>query len=199
MAAPNPDAATVAAATVASAPATPLVSRPVPVAVAALGFCALAFACYPFGAGAVIAAFMAAVLVVLTATDLERRVIPNRVVLPAAAIVLVARVAFFPGRWLEFILSALLAGLAFLIPNLINTSLMGMGDVKLAFLLGAGLGWSVGAALMLALLSVFPVALATVIRGGLSARKTALPFGPFLAFGGVFVLIVPHLAGFGAG
>lgn len=182
----------------AAASATPLVSRPVPVALAGLGFSALAFACHPFGAGAVIAAFMAAVLAVLAATDLERRVIPNRVVVPAAAIVLLGNLAFFPDRSLEFVVAAVAAGLVFLIPNLINRSLVGMGDVKLAFLLGAGLGWSVAPALMLASLSVFPIALAIVIRGGLSARKSTLPFGPFLAFGGLFVLVVPHLAGLGA-
>jgi prepilin signal peptidase PulO-like enzyme (type II secretory pathway) len=70
--------------------------------------------------------------------------------------------------------------------------------VKLVVLLGAGLGWSVAGALALAFLSVFPVALAIVIRGGLSARKSTLPFGPFLALGGLFVLLVPHLAGLGA-
>ncbi|HWF51595.1 MAG TPA: A24 family peptidase [Solirubrobacteraceae bacterium] len=182
----------------AAAPPQALVSRPLPVALAALGFSALTFASYPFGAGAVIAALMATVLVILTVTDLERRVIPNRIVLPAAAIVLVARVAFFPDRALEFIVAALGVAFVFLIPSLINRSLMGMGDVKLMLLLGAGLGWSVAGALALAFLSLFPVALAVVIRGGLSARKTTLPFGPFLAFGGIFVLLVPHLAGLGA-
>lgn len=182
----------------APAPAPALVSRPLPVALAAFGFSVLAFASYPLGAGALIAAVMATVLVILSVTDLERRVIPNRVVLPATAVVVLARVAFFPTHALEFIIAALGAGVVFLIPTLINRSLMGMGDVKLVVLLGAGLGWSVAGALALAFLSVFPVALAIVIRGGLSARKSTLPFGPFLALGGLFVLLVPHLAGLGA-
>jgi leader peptidase (prepilin peptidase)/N-methyltransferase len=80
-----------------------------------------------------------------------------------------------------------------LIPNLINRSLMGMGDVKLAVLLGAGLGWGVVGAVTVAFLSMFPVALGTLIRGGLAARKTTLPFGPFLALGGLVILIVSHL------
>jgi prepilin signal peptidase PulO-like enzyme (type II secretory pathway) len=50
---------------------------------------------------------------------------------------------------------------------------------------------------MIAFLSLFPMALATLLRGGLSARKIALPFGPFLALGALLVLIVPSLAGFG--
>ena len=62
--------------------------------------------------------------------------------MPAAAIVLVAQVAFFPATD-EFILAAIAAGVFFLIPNLMNPSLMGMGDVKLVVLLGAGLGWGV--------------------------------------------------------
>jgi prepilin signal peptidase PulO-like enzyme (type II secretory pathway) len=172
-----------------------VLQHPVPVAVVSAVFAGLALATYPPGAGAVRAAFMAVVLVVVSATDLERRIIPNRIVLPAAAILLFANVAMSPGHASEFILAALGAGVAFLIPNLFSASLMGMGDVKLVVLLGAGLGLGVVGAIMIAFLSVFPVALVTVIRGGLAARKTTLPFGPFLAFGGLVVLIVPHLIG----
>lgn len=175
----------------------PLVRHPVPVAVVSAVVAALAFVSYPLGAGAVAAAFMAVVLVVLSAADLERRIIPNRIVLPAAAILLVAHVAMTPGDSAEFIVAAIGAGLAFLIPNLINSSLMGMGDVKLAILLGAGLGSGVVGAVMIAFISVFPVALVMLVRGGRAARKAALPFGPFLSLGGLAVLIVPHLIGLG--
>lgn len=172
-----------------------LLRNPVPVTLLAFALAVLAFTSYPPGADAVIAAFMAAVLVVLAATDIERRIIPNRIVLPAAAIVLVARVAVTPDRSLEFVLLAMAAGAALLLPNLLNRSVMGMGDVKLAVLLGAGLGWAVVGAIMIAFLSIFPVALATLIRGGLAARKGTLPFGPFLALGALVVLIVPRLVG----
>jgi leader peptidase (prepilin peptidase)/N-methyltransferase len=155
----------------------------------------LAFVSAPTVAEAFIGAFVAFVLVVLAATDLERRIIPNRVVLPAAAIVLVANIATSPEHSPEFILAAVAVGIAFLIPNLISASLMGMGDVKLMMLLGAGLGWGAVGAIMIGFLSVFPFALAALIRGGISARKATLPFGPFLAFGGLLVLIGPHLAG----
>jgi prepilin signal peptidase PulO-like enzyme (type II secretory pathway) len=169
----------------------------VPVAVLSGALAVLAFTGYAPGPRAVVGAFMAAVLVVVAATDLERRIIPNRVVLPAAAITLTANVAFFPGRAGEFVLAALGAGVAFLIPNLVNRSLMGMGDVKLVLLLGAGLGWGVVGAVTIGFLSVFPVAVAVLIRGGLSARKATLPFGPFLALGGLVILILPHLTGLG--
>jgi leader peptidase (prepilin peptidase) / N-methyltransferase len=157
----------------------------------------LAFASYSSLADRLIAAFIAVVLVIVAATDLERRIIPNRVILPALAVVLVARTATSPSpRWL---LAALGAGLFFLLPSLINSSAMGMGDVKLATFLGAGLGTAVIGALLLGLLCAVPFAVAKLLRGGLAARKSTLPFGPFLAFGGLVILIVPRLIGVAGG
>jgi leader peptidase (prepilin peptidase)/N-methyltransferase len=172
----------------------PLLRHPAPVAVVAFAFAVLAFTSYRPGASALVAAFLAAVLVVLAATDLERRVIPNRVVLPAFALTLVARVLINPGSSVKFAVAALAAGAVFMLLSLAGRSWMGMGDVKFILLLGAGLGGGVVQAVMIAFLSLFPVAVATLLRGGLAARKATLPFGPFLAFGGLIVLIVPHLA-----
>jgi prepilin signal peptidase PulO-like enzyme (type II secretory pathway) len=146
---------------------------------------------------AAIAAFISATLVVVAATDLERRVIPNQVVLPATAIIVLARIATSPGRSFEFVLAAVGAGALFLLPNLIGRSAMGMGDVKLALFLGAGLGWGVIGAITIAFVAIFPVAVGTLVRGGLAARKAALPFAPFLALGGMVILIVPRLVGLG--
>jgi prepilin signal peptidase PulO-like enzyme (type II secretory pathway) len=174
----------------------PLLPYPGKVAPLAIAAAVLAFAVFPLDASAFIAAFLAAVLVVLSATDIERGIIPNRIVLPATAVVLIARIAFFPGRALEWILAAVLAALALFLPRLLNASAFGMGDVKLALLLGAGLGWGVALALPLAFVLVFPAALLVVVRGGLAARNNTLPFGPFMAFGALIILIVPHLAGF---
>jgi leader peptidase (prepilin peptidase) / N-methyltransferase len=173
----------------------PLFRQRVPVALISAAFALLAFTSQPSGAEALIAALMAAVLVVLAATDIEHRIIPNRIVVPAALIALLAHSAVTPGRSTDFFLAAVTGGIAFLIPNLINRSLMGMGDVKLVALLGAGLGWGVLGAVSLAFLSVFPVAVLMLIRDGAAARKATLPFGPFLALGGLVILIVPHLAG----
>jgi leader peptidase (prepilin peptidase)/N-methyltransferase len=159
----------------------------------AIALGALAFASYPLGAGAVIAAFVAVVLVVLAAIDIERRIIPNRIVLPAAGIVLVARVAEFPDRGLEFAIAAIATALILLLPNLLNASAMGMGDVKLGLLLGAALGWGAIGAILVALLCVGPVAAAIVIRGGASARKATMPLGPFFAIGALVILIAPRL------
>lgn len=183
--------------TVDSAGPAPLLQNPVAVAVVAAACGAVVFVASLPGAEAVVAAFMAFVLVILAATDLERRIIPNRIVLPAMVIVLIANIAISPGRVTAYVLPAIALGVVFLIPNLIRGSLMGMGDVKLIMLLGAGLGWGAVGAIMVAFLSVFPFAVAALIRGGMAARKTALPFGPFLTFGALVILVVPHLLGSG--
>jgi prepilin signal peptidase PulO-like enzyme (type II secretory pathway) len=69
-----------------------------------------------------------------------------------------------------------------------------MGDVKLGLLLGAALGWSAVGAVALAFVCSFPVALAVLLRRGLAARDTAIPFGPFLSLAALIVLYGPHLA-----
>ena len=89
----------------------------------------------------------------LAAIDIEQRIIPNRIVLPATAVILVAHIAIEPGRTLELILAPLAGGALMVLPNFINGSAIGMGDVKLALLLGAGLGWGVIGALLVGFIS----------------------------------------------
>jgi leader peptidase (prepilin peptidase)/N-methyltransferase len=170
-----------------------LLRRPASVTPFMLVVVALAFATLPLDR-AVVAAFAGSTLVVLSAIDIERGIIPNRIVLPAAAIVLVAQLALFPGQASEWALAAVLAALALMIPQLVGRSWMGMGDVKLALLLGATLGWGVLGAVLIAFLCTFPVAVLVLVRGGLAARKTTIPFGPFLALGALIVLFGPHLS-----
>jgi prepilin signal peptidase PulO-like enzyme (type II secretory pathway) len=169
--------------------------RQVPVGLLAAGLAALAFVSYPLGPGAVIAAFFAAVLVTVAAIDLRSFTIPNRIVLPATAVVLAAQIVFYPRHALQLVLASLLVAALLLLPHLLSSASMGMGDVKLALLLGAMLGWGAVGALMIAFLAVLPFALATILRGGLAARKVALPFGPFMALGALVVLIAPGLPG----
>jgi leader peptidase (prepilin peptidase) / N-methyltransferase len=177
------------------APSRPgaLVSHPLRVGVVMVATAALAFASYPTIARSALAAFFAGVLIVLAAIDLEHRIIPNKIVLPATAIVLAAHIAIEPGRTVELIVAPLAAAVFLFLPNLFTSSAIGMGDVKLALLLGAGLGWGVIAALLIGFLATVPFAIAVLIRGGAAARKTMLPLGPFLAFGGLVILIVPRL------
>ncbi len=174
----------------------PLLGTPglvVPFVVAAV---ALALGAYPLGGTALLAAFVAAVLVLLAAIDLEHRIIPNRIVLPAAAVALLGRIALTPGHAAQYTLAALLAALFLFLPRLLNADAMGMGDVKLGLLIGAALGWGAASALALGLLFVFPVALVIVIRRGVAtARRTTIPMGPFLVLGALVVLLGPGLAG----
>ena len=150
---------------------------------------ALVVACglrFGLTADAVVAAFFCAVLVVISAIDLERRIIPNRIVLPATAIVLVAQTLLHPS--LEWTLAALGAALFLFVPLLVYPAGMGMGDVKLALLLGAMLGRNVAAALMIGLIAGVIPSVFLLARHGMGARKKAIPFGPFLALGGVVAL-----------
>ena len=148
-----------------------------------IGACVLAFG---LSAQAAVAAFFCATLVAVSVTDLERRVIPNRIVLPAAAIVLVAQMALQPSP--EWALGALGASLFLFLAALAYPAGMGMGDVKLALLLGAMLGRTVPVAMMTAMLAALVPAIVLLARHGSAARKMGIPFGPFLALGGVVTL-----------
>jgi leader peptidase (prepilin peptidase)/N-methyltransferase len=152
----------------------------------ALATCALAV----FGANArgVVGAVFAAVLVVLSAIDLERRIIPNRIVLPATLAVLLIHAAFSPELIVEAVVASLAAALVLYLPLALYPAGMGMGDVKLALLLGAALGKTVVVALVVGLVAPLPVAIALLLLRGPGARKTAIPFGPFLALGGLVAL-----------
>jgi leader peptidase (prepilin peptidase)/N-methyltransferase len=148
-----------------------------------VGACVLAFG---LTAHAALAAFFCAALVAVSVTDLELRVIPNRIVLPAAAVVLAAQTALQPSP--EWALAALGASLFLFLAALAYPAGMGMGDVKLALLLGAMLGRTVPVAMMLAMLAALVPAIFLLARHGSAARKMGIPFGPFLALGGVVTL-----------
>jgi leader peptidase (prepilin peptidase)/N-methyltransferase len=135
---------------------------------------------------ALVAAFFCAVLVVVSATDLAHRIIPNRVVVPAAAVVLVAQTLLHPSP--EWALGALGAAGFLLVAAIAYPGGMGMGDVKLALLMGAMLGRTVAVALMLGMLLALVPSVALLVRHGSEARKMGIPFGPFLALGSVLAL-----------
>ena len=149
--------------------------------------CVLAFG---LTAEAGIAAFFCAVLVAVSAIDIEHRIIPNRIVLPATVVVLVANTARdLSPEWAI----AALAGSGFLLAAaLVYPAGMGMGDVKLALLMGAALGRTVSAALMVGMLAAMVPSLVLFARHGSKARKMGIPFGPFLAIGSVVALFWGH-------
>ena len=121
-----------------------------------------------------------------TATDLERRIVPNRVVLPAAAAVLVLQPVFYPSP--QWALGALGASGFLFLAALAYPGGMGMGDVKLALLIGALLGRTTPVAIMLALFLALIPTIFLIARHGARARRLAIPFAPFLAAGAVIAL-----------
>lgn len=141
-------------------------------------------------AEALVAAFFCLALVAVSATDLEHRIIPNRIVLPAAAVVLVAQTAVNPSP--EWAIAAAGAFTFMLVLALIYPAGMGMGDVKLALLLGAMLGRTVPVALMVGVVSAMVPAVVLIARHGSAARKMGVPFGPFLALGALVALFAGH-------
>jgi leader peptidase (prepilin peptidase)/N-methyltransferase len=137
-------------------------------------------------ADAAVAAFFCAALVAVSATDLEHRIIPNRIVVPAAGIVLVAQTALHPS--LEWTLCALAASGFLFAAALVYPKGMGMGDVKLALFMGAMLGRTVAVALMVGMVAALVPSIFLLARHGSAARKMGIPFGPFLALGSIVAL-----------
>jgi leader peptidase (prepilin peptidase) / N-methyltransferase len=132
---------------------------------------------------ALVAAFFCAVLVAVSAIDLEHRIIPNRIVVPATGIVLVANTVLHPSP--QWVVGGLAAFTFLFVTALIYPAGMGMGDVKLALLMGVALGKTVGVALFAGMLAGMLPGLVLFARHGLKARKMKIPFGPFLAVGGI--------------
>ncbi len=128
-------------------------------------------------------------LVAITLTDLERRLIPNRILIVAAGIGVAVAGATDPGSLPERAAAAAAAGGLLFAAALAYPRGMGLGDVKLAAVMGLFLGRDVAPALLVALLSGSLVGLAMIARHGAAARKQAIPFGPFLALGGVVGLL----------
>ena len=144
---------------------------------------AACFLVFGFTWDAAVASLFCATLVAVSVTDLERRIIPNKIVLPAAAIVLAAQTLLHPS--IEWVLGGLAASTFLLVAALVYPAGMGMGDVKLALLLGVMLGRVVPVALMIGMLSALVPAIVLLVRHGQAGRKMGIPFGPFLALGGV--------------
>jgi leader peptidase (prepilin peptidase) / N-methyltransferase len=135
---------------------------------------------------AALAAGFCAALLTLSVIDGRHRIVPNRIVVPAAGAALVAHTAIDPSlEWLAWSLAA--AGALFLVV-LAYPKGLGMGDVKLALLLGAVLGASVTVALMVGLFAALVPAAILVSRHGASARKMGVPLAPFLSLGAVIAL-----------
>jgi leader peptidase (prepilin peptidase)/N-methyltransferase len=128
-------------------------------------------------------------LVAITVTDLERRIIPNKILLAAAVLGLVIVAIGDPESLPQRLIAAAAAGGGLFLVALAYPRGMGLGDVKLAAVMGLFLGRNVAPALIVALLAGSLVGLTMIARHGVQARKQAIPFGPFLALGGVVALL----------
>jgi leader peptidase (prepilin peptidase) / N-methyltransferase len=141
-------------------------------------------------AEAAIGLVFVALLAIVTLTDLEQRIIPNKALIAAAVLCLAIAIPTDPAGVPERLIAAAAAGGLFFFVALAYPAGMGLGDVKLAATMGLFLGRAVAPAILVALLAGSVVGLALIARRGAGARKMAIPFGPFLALGGVVGLLV---------
>jgi leader peptidase (prepilin peptidase) / N-methyltransferase len=130
-----------------------------------------------------------ACLIALAGVDLDHKLLPNKIVYPMAAYGLVATALVDTGDLPEHVLAGAGAFLFLLLAVLAYPSGMGMGDVKLGGAMGLYLGLSVVPALLTAFLTGTVFGLAVIAREGTQARKKAVPFGIFLAIGGLVGLL----------
>lgn len=137
---------------------------------------------------------LVAVLISVAAIDLEHRIVPNRIVVPAAVFGLVVALALRLHEVPELLGAGIGAFLFLLVAAVARPGGMGMGDVKLAGVMGLYLGLSAIPALLIAFLAGTAVGVGVMVRGGIAKRKTGVPFAPFLALGGgVALLAGPEL------
>jgi leader peptidase (prepilin peptidase)/N-methyltransferase len=133
---------------------------------------------------------LVATLVPIALIDFDRRIIPNKITLPAAIAAVAIGLALRPSGVPEQLIAGAAAGGFLLVFLLVYPRGMGMGDVKLAGVLGLFLGRSVAVAVLSGVLAGAIVGGVVIARVGVQrGRKTAVPFGPFLALGGIIGLL----------
>jgi leader peptidase (prepilin peptidase)/N-methyltransferase len=131
----------------------------------------------------------AAMLIAVADIDIEHRIVPNKILLPMAVWGIGAGAFVHLDALPEMLIAGAAAFTALLLAALAYPGGMGMGDVKLAGVMGLYLGASVIPALLAAFLFGSLVGIAIVLRHGADARKKAVPFAPFLALGGLLGLL----------
>jgi leader peptidase (prepilin peptidase) / N-methyltransferase len=147
-----------------------------------------------FDEGLVLELPFVAALIALAGIDIDHKLLPNRIVYPMAAYGLVATAIVDPGDLVEHLIAGAGAFTFLFVAALAYPRGMGMGDVKLAGAMGLYMGLSIVPAMLIAFLSGTAVGLTIIAREGAEARKKAVPFGVFLALGGIVgVLAGPEL------
>ena len=152
----------------------------------ALGLVLGSFAAFGASLQALSASILCMALVIISVTDFEYRIVPDRVVLPAAAIVLGLNTIRDPS--FVWLLAGVALSLVLFLAALVNSQGMGLGDVKLAFLIGCGLGWAAPFGLVVGVVAAFLPALVLLMAG--AGRKSTMPYAPFLALGCVIALFL---------
>jgi leader peptidase (prepilin peptidase)/N-methyltransferase len=138
-----------------------------------------------------------AALIALAAIDFDHKLLPNKIVYPLAVYGVIATLLVDRGDLVENLIAGVGAFVFLLVAVIAYPRGMGMGDVKLAGAMGLYLGASVIPALLLAFLSGSVVGIVIIAREGAAGRKKAVPFGVFLALGGIVgVLAGPELIDF---
>jgi leader peptidase (prepilin peptidase)/N-methyltransferase len=134
-------------------------------------------------------ASLLALLLTVSVADLRVRLVPDRALAVATVVIIPLTAALDPASLPERGLAALGAGGFLLAAALIRPGAMGLGDVKLAAVLGLYLGHGVVAALLVAFVSGSLLGLALIARHGWAARSLTIPFAPFLSLGALVVLV----------
>ena len=137
-------------------------------------------------AALVLGLVLIAFLVPIALIDVDHRIIPNRLTLPAAVIAVVLGTALDPGGQVERLIAGVAAAAVLGLPALVRPTGMGMGDAKLVGVMGLFLGAAVVPAFFVAFAAGTIVGIVIIARKGMvQGRKTAVPFGPFLALGAI--------------
>jgi leader peptidase (prepilin peptidase)/N-methyltransferase len=155
--------------------------------------CAGAVLTHHTAAGLALSVSLILIVVPAAMIDLEHRIIPNSLTALGAVLALALGLALDPAGEPERLMAGVGAGGFFLLAALAYPGGMGMGDVKLAGVMGLFLGVEVAPALLIALVAGVTLGVVVIYRNGAQAgRKTAVPFGPFLALGALLAVFAGH-------
>jgi leader peptidase (prepilin peptidase)/N-methyltransferase len=135
------------------------------------------------------ALILTALVVVASVIDLNHRIIPNRINYPGAILVFATASFAEPHRLAEFAVGGLLCFLFLGLAWVVSPAGMGLGDVKMALMIGLGTGRYAFVALFAGFCASTALSAVLIARGGRKALKSSFPFGPFLAFGTVVALL----------
>ena len=148
--------------------------------------CALVVVAKGADEDAILPLVLVLLLVPITLIDLDHHLIPNKITYPGFVLGVILVVVLFPDDIAEHLIASAAAGGFLFVAWIVHPRGMGMGDVKLAFVLGIYLGRAVAPAMFVALIAGALVGALVIARMGVKeGRKAGIPFGPWLALGGV--------------